>query len=43
MVSEEIERAMEDAEGDNAVYDALGTHRVLGEKKPTKKMARTVK
>jgi len=34
MVSEETERAMEDAERDNIVYDALGEHRILG---PAKK------
>jgi hypothetical protein len=30
MVPREIERALEDAEGDNKVYDALGEHRILG-------------
>ena len=33
MVSKETERDMEDAEGDNIVYDGLGEHRVLGKKK----------
>ena len=33
MVSKEIERDMEDAEGDNVVYDGLREHRVLGKKK----------
>ena len=30
MVSEEVERELEDAERDNIVYDALGEHRILG-------------
>lgn len=33
MVSRDIEYALEDAEGDNKVYDALGDHRILGKKK----------
>ena len=33
MVSPEIEKALEDAEGDNGVYDALGEHRILGRRK----------
>jgi len=36
MVSEEVERSLEDAEGDNKVYDALGEHRILGKCKPKK-------
>lgn len=42
MVSEEIERALEDAEGDNVVYDALGEHRVLGRAKKKKKKSRVM-
>lgn len=37
MVSKETERAFEEAEGDNKVYDALGEHRILGKKSPKKK------
>lgn len=33
MVSKETERGIEDAEGDNIVYDGLGEHRILGKKK----------
>ncbi len=42
MVSEEIERELEDAERDNIVYDALGEHRLLGlaKKKKKKKITR---
>jgi hypothetical protein len=36
MVPREIERAMEDAEGDNKVYDDLGEHRILGRAKKVK-------
>lgn len=43
MVSPETERAMEDAEGDNKVYDALGEHRILGRAKKKKKKSRVVK
>ena len=41
MVSDEIERELEDAEGDNIVYDGLGEHRILGKKKKKKK-SRTI-
>jgi hypothetical protein len=37
MVSEEVERELEDAERDNIVYDGLGEHRMLGRKKKKKK------
>ena len=37
MISAEIEREFEDAEGDNIVYDALGSHRILGKAKKKKK------
>ena len=37
MVSPELEKALEDAEGDNVVYDGLGEHRILGKKKKKKK------
>jgi hypothetical protein len=37
MVSEDMEKSMEDAEGDNIVYDGLGEHRILGRKKKKKK------
>ncbi len=40
MVSNETTLALEDAERDNMVYDALGDHRVLG--KPKKKKRRVV-
>ena len=42
MVSDEAERAMEDAERDNIVYDGLGEHRILGKKKKKKKKSRMV-
>jgi hypothetical protein len=42
MVSETTERAMEDAERDNIVYDGLGEHRILGRVKKNKKK-RTMK
>jgi len=41
MVSDQTEKSMEDAEGDNVVYDGLGEHRILGRKKKKKK-AKTV-
>ena len=41
MVSPELERELEDAEGDNVVYDGLGEHRILGKKKKIKK-SRTI-
>ena len=41
MVSGPTEKALEDAEGDNVVYDGLGEHRVLGKKKKAKK-SRTI-
>jgi hypothetical protein len=34
------QRAMEDAEADNIVYDQLGEHRILGKKKKNKKKKR---
>ncbi len=37
MISSDIERDLEDAEGDNVVYDGLGEHRILGKKKKKKK------
>ncbi len=40
MVSPELEKEIEDAEGDNVVYDGLGEHRILGKKKK-KKIQRT--
>jgi hypothetical protein len=40
MVSPDVDRAMEDAEGDNVVYDGLGEHRILGKKKGKKKTSR---
>lgn len=33
MVSREVQYQMEDAEGDNKIYDSLGNHRILGKKK----------
>ena len=42
MVSDSAEKALEDAEGDNVVYDGLGEHRVLGKKKKKKKKSRTM-
>lgn len=33
MVSREVQYQMEDAEGDNKIYDSLGNHRILGRKK----------
>lgn len=39
VVSENTERALEDAERDNIVYDGLGEHRILGKKKKKKKKA----
>ena len=41
MVSHETEMALEDAEGDNVVYDGLGEHRVLGRAKKKKKKRMT--
>ena len=40
MVSHEIDQDMDEAEGDNIVYDGLGEHRILGRKK--KKKSRTI-
>ncbi len=42
MVSHETEMALEDAEGDNIVYDGLGEHRILGQSKKKKKKSRTM-
>ena len=36
IVSTEIQDAFAHAEGDNIVYDALGSHRILGESKKRK-------
>ena len=33
VVSSDLERSMEDAEGDQIVYDGLGEHRILGTKR----------
>ncbi len=33
MVSREVQYQMEDAEGDQKIYDSLGSHRILGQKK----------
>ena len=35
-IEREIERAFEEAEGDNIVYDGLGEHRILGKAKKKK-------
>lgn len=40
MVSNETEKELEDAEGDNIVYDALGEHRILGLAKKKQKKSR---
>ena len=37
MVDDSMERALENAERDNIVYDGLGEHRILGKKKKKKK------
>jgi hypothetical protein len=37
MVEGELERALEDAEADNVVYEQLGEHRILGRAKKKKK------
>jgi hypothetical protein len=36
VVGRSLERALEDAEADNLVYDQLGEHRILGTKKKKK-------
>lgn len=43
MVSPSTEKALEDAEGDNVVYDALGEHRILGRAKKKSKKSRVMK
>ncbi len=40
MVELPIERALENAERDNIVYDGLGEHRILGKHKKKKKKSR---
>ncbi len=40
LVEYSIERALEDAERNNIVYDALGDHRILGKHKRKKKKSR---
>lgn len=42
MVSEETERALEDAGADNIVYDGLGEHRILGRAKKNNKRTRVL-
>jgi len=37
MVEDSLERALENAERDNIVYDGLGEHRILGKHKKKKK------
>lgn len=42
MVSPDTERALENAERDNLVYDALGEHRILGRAKKKSKKSRRI-